>query len=192
MAKRVSKGKPVLHVLLSHKTAPSSTRLLDFLEEVERKLKREIKLVAVDGTAMTLLGLKPSTLDIDFTGPSWDIVEFEEAHESLYHSFDVHCWRDGKLFMVSLPKDYMGKSIMIETNLAKIKLFALNPVDIVVTRIARLKQRDWDDIESCVKTYGLTAEEIRERYYSIRYAGSQTSLEANLDLVLSKLSSSQG
>ena len=139
---------------------------------------------------MTLLGLKPSTLEIAFTGSLWDIIEFEEAHQSLYHSFDVRCWKDGQLLTVSLPRDYMGKSIMIETNLAKIKLFALNPVDIVVAKIAGLKQRDWDDIESCVNTYGLAAEDIRERCASAKCTDNQTSFEANRDLLFSKLSRS--
>jgi len=45
------------------------TQLLDFLGVVEKELSRRITLVAIGGTAMTLLDLKPSTIDIDFTGP---------------------------------------------------------------------------------------------------------------------------
>jgi len=40
------------------------THLLDFLGVVERELSRQITLVAAGGTAMTLLDLKPSTIDI--------------------------------------------------------------------------------------------------------------------------------
>ncbi|MBA3750694.1 MAG: hypothetical protein H0X03_07395, partial [Nitrosopumilus sp.] len=43
--------------------------LLDFLSEMDSKFKKKITLVAAGGTAMTLLDIKTSTIDIDFTGP---------------------------------------------------------------------------------------------------------------------------
>ena len=48
--------------------------LLGLLEAVDAELTRKITLVAAGGTAMTLLDLKPSTIDIDFTGPHEDIA----------------------------------------------------------------------------------------------------------------------
>jgi pantothenate kinase len=41
--------------------------LLNFLKALDDEIDRKITLVAVGGTAMTLLDLKPSTVDIDFT-----------------------------------------------------------------------------------------------------------------------------
>ena len=41
-----------------------NTKLLDFLEEIDRELSRKIVIVAVGGTAMTLANAKPSTIDI--------------------------------------------------------------------------------------------------------------------------------
>jgi hypothetical protein len=46
------------------------TALFDFLEVLNEDLKQKITLIAAGGTAMTLLDLKPSTIDIDFTIPS--------------------------------------------------------------------------------------------------------------------------
>jgi len=40
--------------------------LLKWLGNLDKKLKKNITLIAVGGTAMTLLGLKTSTRDIDF------------------------------------------------------------------------------------------------------------------------------
>jgi hypothetical protein len=53
--------------------------LFDFLEVLNEDLTKKITLVAAGGTAMTLLDLKPSTIDIDFTIPSSDIIEFEQV-----------------------------------------------------------------------------------------------------------------
>ena len=43
-----------------------NTKLLDFLVEVDKELSRRIVVVAVGGTAMTLVKAKPSTIDVDY------------------------------------------------------------------------------------------------------------------------------
>ena len=58
-----------------------NTKLLDFLEEIDRELSCKIVIVAVGGTAMTLANAKPSTIDIDFTIPGKDYDEFERARK---------------------------------------------------------------------------------------------------------------
>ncbi len=45
-------------------------QLLEILEEWNRFLKRKVHLIACGGTAMTLLGIKPSTKDVDFMVPN--------------------------------------------------------------------------------------------------------------------------
>lgn len=43
--------------------------LFNLLRNVDEEAKGRIVLVAAGGTAMTLLDIKASTFDIDFTGP---------------------------------------------------------------------------------------------------------------------------
>jgi len=74
--------------------------LVGFLEEVDKELRRSITLVAAGGTAMTLLSVKPSTIDIDFTIPDQDYDEFENALNIIPHGFRVDCWKDGMVFRV--------------------------------------------------------------------------------------------
>ena len=50
--------------------------LFDFLGVLNEDLTRKIILVAVGGTTMTLLDLKPSTIDIDFTIPGSYLEHF--------------------------------------------------------------------------------------------------------------------
>jgi hypothetical protein len=45
-------------------------RLLDILGGWNRFLKRKVHLIACGGTAITLIGVKPSTKDVDFMIPS--------------------------------------------------------------------------------------------------------------------------
>jgi hypothetical protein len=52
--------------------------LIKWLKGIDKKLEKKITLVAVGGTAMTLLNLKPSTIDIDFCISSKDVNEFKK------------------------------------------------------------------------------------------------------------------
>lgn len=104
--------------------------LFDFLEIVGNELKRKITLVAVGGTAMTLLDVKPSTIDVDFTASSEDMQEFERTLKNVPHGFKLDTWKDGMVFSQILPADYLKKSIAIKSRMKKITLKALHPVDI--------------------------------------------------------------
>ena len=101
--------------------------LLEFLEVLEEEISREIIIVAVGGTAMTLLDLKPSTIDIDFTVPSNNFQEFQKAINNVSHGFKIDVWPDGMIFSQFLSGDYLDKSIEIKTKLKHICLKALHP-----------------------------------------------------------------
>ena len=136
--------------------------LLEFLEVLNDDLTKKITLVAAGGTAMTLLDLKPSTIDIDFTIPSSDLPEFERALKNNPPGFKVDQWSDGQVFCQSLPSDYLDKSIKIREYM-HLLLKALHPLDIVVTKIGRLNQRDIQDIETCIRKFKISKEEVTSR-----------------------------
>jgi hypothetical protein len=48
----------------------NKNQLLEIMEEWNRVLRRKVHLIACGGTAMTLLGVKPSTKDVDFMAPN--------------------------------------------------------------------------------------------------------------------------
>ena len=103
--------------------------------------RKKITLVAAGGTAMTLIDLKPSTIDIDFTIPSGDIKEFEQVLKNNPPGYKVDRWTDGCIFCQTLPNDYIEKSIKIK-EFSHISLRALHPVNIIATKIGRLDERD--------------------------------------------------
>ena len=94
-----------------------SDDLLAFLELVEGHLDREITLVAAGGTALTLLDAKAATIDIDFTGPRESIEAFREAEEAEPHGYDIDAWPDGTVFSLTLPADYLDRSIDVDAGL---------------------------------------------------------------------------
>ena len=131
---------------------------------------------------MTLLDLKPSTIDIDFTIPSSDLQEFEKALKNNPTGFKVDRWPDGYIFCQSLPSDYIDKSIGIK-EFSHISLRALHPVDIIVTKIGRLNQRDIQDIEKIIKEYKISEAKIKARAAQVSptYVSKEEDYLYNLD-----------
>ena len=158
-------------------------QLLDFLRIVEKELSRQITLVAVGGTALTLLDLKPSTIDIDFTGPGEDVTDFKEALRNISHGFKIDLYNDGVVFSQILPEDYLGESIRIR-RIGRIELRALQSLDIIVTKIGRLDDRDMQDIEACIREHRLTKKTILSRAKQVQYVGREANYKANLRHVI--------
>ncbi len=159
--------------------------LLDFLRILDGEVEGKITMVAVGGTAMTLLDLKPSTVDIDFTVPSRDKAAFDRALARVPHGFKIDAWTDGTVFSQTLPDDYLERSIEILA-LRHIVLRALHPVDIVVTKIGRLDERDIQDIEVCIRRYRISKSQIEERAASVQYVGDEEIYRRNLENVLER------
>ena len=136
--------------------------LFDFLEEVDKELEAPITLVAVGGTALTLLDAKASTMDVDFTIPRNDYAVFKETLGGIPHGFKIHCWKDGMVFSQILPDDYLIRSTPVK-KMEHIHLRALNPVDIVVMKIGRLDRRDIQDIETAIRKFKLRKSQIVKR-----------------------------
>ncbi len=161
-----------------------NSRLLDFLGEIDKEFKRKIVVVAVGGTAMTLLKAKSSTIDVDFTIPGEYFEEFQQAINNVRPGFRVDLYHDGAVFINMLPDDYLKRSKLIKTRLKNIELRALNPVDIVVTKIGRLDDRDKQDIESCIKKFRLKKGQITKRAAQLGYAANDEVFRINLRNVL--------
>lgn len=161
--------------------------LFDFLSVLNEDLTKKITLVAAGGTAMTLLDLKASTIDIDFTIPGCDRVEFEQALKNNVPGYRVDRWTDGCVFCQKLPKDYLEKSIKIK-DFSHILLRALQPIDIIVTKIGRLNARDLQDIEACIQKANVSGAEIRERALLVvqTFIGPEEEYLYHLNLVLDR------
>jgi hypothetical protein len=161
--------------------------LLDFLEIINESLTKKITLVAAGGTAMTLLDLKPSTMDIDFTLPSSNWQDFEQALKRNPSGFKIDRWTDGYIFCQALPSDYIEKSIKIK-EFSHISLRALHPVDIIATKIGRLNPRDIQDIETIIKTCKIQETEIKARALQVSptYVPKEEDYLYHLDWVIKK------
>lgn len=110
--------------------------LLNFLKSIDRKLPHKITIIAIGGTALTLLNLKESTKDIDFDLPfeiDWKALvslfrrfDFEPEGFSWFTStgLRIDLFRQGYIFCTQLPADYVEKSEeSIKLDLIDIKFY---------------------------------------------------------------------
>ena len=156
--------------------------LVKWLQKVDKNIKKHILVVAVGGTAMTLLGLKSSTVDVDFCVNSKDKEELEAA---ISGTFKVDIFVDGYIFSEQLPDDYMSKAKEI-IEMKNITLKALSPTDIIITKAARLNARDEEDIEALAKHVD---KEILVKRFKIvvkTYAGSEKQYNENFNHILKR------
>lgn len=157
--------------------------LLDWLVKKSKLLPQKITLIAVGGTAMTLLGLKASTIDIDFCCISNEEKKlFEKTFDS---SFKVDLFVGGYIFSEQLPADYteIAKEILL---LPRLALKALHPMDIIITKAARFNARDEEDIAVLAKQ--VKKEDLLKRFNIVvkTYAGNEQIYSTHMQVILKR------
>lgn len=160
--------------------------LLDWLKEIDKKLTKKIILIAVGGTALTLLGLKPSTRDIDFCIQDKDSAIFKKLTKNA--KFKVDIFTDGFIFSEQLPDDYIEKSGKISSGLKNIDLRTLSLVDVILTKAARYNERDEEDIATIVKANKINKHELKNRFKEvvITFAGREEDYKYQFNLILKR------
>ena len=159
-------------------------KLLEFLEEVDKILEKKIELIAVGGTAMTLLNLKSSTIDLDFEIKGKEYHSLQKVLKILNPGFKIDIFIDGLIFSQQLPEDFRKTTIPIHSTFKNIQLSALHPLDIVVTKIGRLNARDQEDIQTCIKKFKLTSKQIQKRAEKVEYTGNPEHYQYNIQYAL--------
>ena len=161
--------------------------LLNWLKEIDSKLKNKLILMAIGGTAMTLLDLKESTIDIDFDISKENYDEFKNLVLQS-KKFRVDIFTKGYIFSEQLPNDYIDFASNYNFKFKNIILKILNPIDIILTKSARYNARDEEDIAILVKKIKIDESKLKERFQIIfkSYAGFETAFKDNFDFILKK------
>ena len=157
----------------------SANDLLDTLDNWNSLMNFRVSLIACGGTALTLLKIKDSTKDIDFTVPVAKEYErlmkflrdlgYEEQGGGLAHdddpNFIYQFWCGNKVFTTNLLDSPLepGKHIMVK-RWSHIYLGALNLTDLIITKMFRGTPVDRDDCIAAFATGQVNAKQLLERY----------------------------
>ena len=174
-------------------------RLLDILGGWNRFLKRRVHLIACGGTAMTLIGVKPSTKDVDFMTPK------EREHDYLtkqlkalgYNKVTTSGWiKDGEGFqfdifrgnsihtteLLASPLEEGRHSILME--FSHLYIGILNDYDLISSKLMRGTNVDFED---CLGLAEARREEIdierlvQHFHEMISYDVAEIRLRPNID-----------
>jgi hypothetical protein len=167
-------------------------------------LRRRIRLVACGGTALTLLGVKDSTKDIDLIIP--DIKEYSYLIKILqdigYKAVTTHGWSSGDVFTFDIFKGNLVhttellESPLVEGNHSLVKEFSfiylgvLNDYDLIISKLFRGTQVDYDDCVALIMHKGdsIDLDRLVNRYRkTASYDISGEKVNRNLDLFLERI-----
>src|SRR3989338_2997492 len=135
-------------------------RLFKLLESISTFIGTKINIYALGGTALTILSIKKSTLDIDinidtkkeylYLQKIFEEVGFEKrgiyrwiTQEGL--AFDI--FHGSNILGTELLSDCLEKSTFIKS-FGNIDLYTLSLEDIIISKLARGDSRDFEDIKS--------------------------------------------
>ena len=98
--------------------------VLRFLHNIDEKLETPIELIAVGGTALVLINLKPKTKDVDFLLFSKsDKIIFDSLAKECDPEIKVDTWFGYMVFSTALPIDWFNLCGILDFSFKKIALY---------------------------------------------------------------------
>lgn len=179
-------------------------RLLEVIGGWDSYLRKKVRLVACGGTAMTLLGAKVSTKDIDLIVP--DIAEYEYLIDILkqlgYNAVSGNGWSRDETFIFDI---FRGRKVhtteLLESPLEKgnnyvvkefthIYLGALNYYDLIISKLFRGMEVDFEDCLALMKSKDSEIDigRLKARFYeTASYDIAEEKINKNLESLLERL-----
>ncbi len=149
--------------------------LFELINSISKFVDIEINLYALGGTALTILNIKKSTLDVDINIESYneyiyicklfENLNFERkgirwiSQEGI--AFDM--FHGSNIMGTELNSDCITKSKFIKS-FNKIKLYTLPLEDIIISKLARGDSRDFEDIKHILENKQIDIKQLVQRY----------------------------
>jgi hypothetical protein len=139
-----------------------------FLQEVDQSLTAELHFHCIGGFVITqLYGLARQTADVDViavasSSPRPPVLELAVKGAPLHKKYGVYF---DFVSIVNVPDDYEQRfAEMFPGTLRRIRLLALDPYDLALSKLERNIQRDRDDVKYLARTIPLDLDLLRRRY----------------------------
>ncbi|MBI3033776.1 hypothetical protein HYY72_01315 [Candidatus Woesearchaeota archaeon] len=153
----------------------NASELFDLLDSISKYFERKVKMYALGGTALTILGIKPSTVDIDINADVKDHTYIFQIFEQIGFkklggirwqtqeglSFDL--FSDCNIMGTHLLDDALTKSKFIKS-FGNIELYTFSFNDIIISKLARGDGRDFQDIKHIFEKNKIDLIELVKRY----------------------------
>lgn len=149
-----------------HKAIPEPW--LSFLRELDLKAQEEVRLDCMGGFIVTMVyGFSRPTADLDVleiapAAAGRSMLELGMQGAPLHKKYKVYLDRVG---VAKVPENYEDRLTEIFPKVFKhLRLLAMDPYDLALSKLERNIQRDRDDVKYLAKTVPLDLEVLKERY----------------------------
>lgn len=139
----------------------------DFLKEVDTKLSQRIDLQCLGGFVLTVLHAIPRpTDDLDYIAVisrsvADEIEQVAGKGSALCKKYRLYFQSVG---IADLPEDYESRLQEIKVNLEKLKLWALEPYDLLLSKVTRNSPKDQDDAKRLISKLKLDFKTFHDRW----------------------------
>lgn len=163
-------------IMAYSKNETGTKMLFQLLESLSQYADEKIQMYALGGTALTILGIKPSTLDIDIN------IDSEKQYKYLCKIFEqigfkragVIRWitQEGMAFDLFHGSNILGTDLLPDCleiskfakSFGNIELYSLSLYDIIISKLARGDSRDFIDIKNILEKEKIDIKKLVERY----------------------------
>ena len=159
----------------------TGSELVAKLPSINQRLDVWTVAVGLGGTAMTLLNIKNSTEDVDFILEEGDTTEFAIIARDVCGT-NVDVFGRCNAYSTQMPDDYVYRSTKI-VSFDKMDVYAMDLLDVVLTKMARGESRDYDDSRLCLKFGAYDKSKIVKRMQD--YSPDST-MQANVDNLIGR------
>ncbi len=138
---------------------------IDYLKTIDDLIDYKVTLVAIGGTALSLIDLKIETKDIDFLYQSPQ-EEFEGLcrRVAAERAYDLDIFSAFEVSYMNIPDWVERSEIYEDVGFRNITLRIWNFYDIILTKIDRFYETDDTDIETILKNNAISRETLQARF----------------------------
>jgi hypothetical protein len=170
-------------------------RLKRFLRALGRRLRRPIRLYLVGGSVLIDLGLRTSTLDIDYVADADDpaaLTELEQAIRALKNELDVNVEPASPADFLPIPLSALNQSRYVG-RYGQVSVYYYHLPSLVISKAARGLEQDLDDAERLVRAGEVAWSDVEATWREIRSSPTgwlryePDEVERRLDLLRQRL-----
>ncbi|MDP4012256.1 MAG: DUF6036 family nucleotidyltransferase [Candidatus Nanoarchaeia archaeon] len=137
----------------------------EFLSRLNSVIKKKVTVVLIGGSALSTLGLKSTTEDVDIVCRSSEPIVANFCREYLKrYKVKVEFFVDG-LFKNIRIKDYLESAYpYVQDEFQNLDIKLLSLPDIILTKISRSLPRDFEDIARVLQKQEISETELDKRF----------------------------
>lgn len=148
----------------------SKSNIENLLRILDKKLKRRADVLLIGGSALSMLGIKEFSKDIDICYSNCSRKQFESAKKRSSEEIginpdDVQCFQGFDIVSAYAHKVAENSVSYSKLKLTNLRLRIMNPADVAFIKLYLSRERDIADIDSILDKGKMTLSDLELRFH---------------------------